>query len=115
MTSGGWLNAVERIGNKVPNPTIMFVYLIAFIAILSAVLSWFHVSVTDEIMTQVPKAQLQQMNEALGGTLVPFNTQTQTITELPEYTVSEVVVPVRSLLTADGLQEFFSGFVDNFA
>ena len=36
MTSGGWLNAVERIGNKVPNPTIMFVYLIAFIANLYA-------------------------------------------------------------------------------
>ncbi len=114
-TGGGWLNAVERIGNKVPNPTIMFVYLIAFIAILSAVLSWFHVSVTDEVMTQVPKAQLQQMNEALGGTLVPFNTQTQTITSLPEYTVSQVVVPVRSLLTSDGLEAFFSGFVDNFA
>jgi len=111
----GFLDRIERLGNKVPNPTIMFVYLIAFIAVLSAILAWLGVSVTDEIVTQVPKEQLQQVNEALGGTLVPFNTQTNTITELPEYVVSEQTVVVRSLLSVAGLQVFFSGFVDNFA
>lgn len=111
----GFLDRIERLGNKVPNPTIMFVYLIAFTAVLSAILAWLGVSVTDEIVTQVPKEQLQQVNEALGGTLVPFNTQTNTITELPEYVVSEQTVVVRSLLSVAGLQVFFSGFVDNFA
>lgn len=115
VKSSGFLDRIERLGNRVPNPTIMFVYLIAFIAVLSAVLSWLGVSVTDEIVTQVPKEQLQQINEALGGTLVPFNTQSNTITQLPEYVVSEQTVAVRSLLSGAGLQVFFSGFVDNFA
>ncbi|WP_337026919.1 AbgT family transporter, partial [Microbacterium sp. LB16] len=36
----GFLNWIEKVGNKVPDPTIMFVYLIALIAVLSALLSW---------------------------------------------------------------------------
>ncbi|WP_337026905.1 AbgT family transporter, partial [Microbacterium sp. LB16] len=38
--SKGFLNWIEKVGNKVPDPTIMFVYLIALIAVLSALLSW---------------------------------------------------------------------------
>ena len=34
------LDGIERLGNRVPNPTVLFVYLIAFIAVLSAILSW---------------------------------------------------------------------------
>ena len=111
----GFLDRIERLGNKVPNPTIMFVYLIAFIAVLSALLAWAGVSVEDEIVTEVPKAQLEQLSQSLGGSIVPFDTQTGTIAELPEYTVSEQTVAVRSLLSVEGLREFFSGFVDHFA
>ncbi|WP_448061264.1 AbgT family transporter [Cellulomonas hominis] len=113
--SSGMLDRIERLGNKVPNPTIMFVYLIAFVALLSAVLSWANVSVTDEVVTQVPTAQLQELNNALGGTLVPFDTATGTFVELPDYTVAEQTFPVRNLLSGDGIEQFFSAFVDNFA
>ena len=113
--SGGFLDFIEKVGNKVPNPTIMFVWLIAFIAALSAILAAFKVQVTDEIVTQVPHAQLQQINEALGGTLVAFNTADNTITTLPEYIVQEQTIAVRSLLSFDGIEKFFSSFVDNFA
>jgi aminobenzoyl-glutamate transport protein len=44
--SSGFLNWIEKVGNKVPDPTIMFLYLIAFIAVLSWILSWIGVSVT---------------------------------------------------------------------
>lgn len=109
------LDRIERLGNKVPNPTIMFVYLIGFIAILSMVLSWFHVSVTDEVVTPVPTNELEQINRILGGTLVPFDTSDGSVTTLPSYVTSQQTVAVRSLLSIPGLREFFSSFVSNFA
>lgn len=113
--SGRFLNSIERLGNKIPNPTIMFVYLIALIAVLSAFMSWANVKVTDTVMTPVPTEQLQHLNEAWGGTLVPFDTATGLAVTLPNYTVSEQTFAVRNLLSGDGLQVFFSSFVDNFA
>lgn len=93
----------------------MFVYLIALVAVLSAILSWANVKVTDTVLTPVPTEQLQHLNDALGGTLVPFDTSTGMAVTLPEYTVSEQTFAVHNLLSADGLQVFFSSFVDNFA
>ncbi|MGO2540878.1 AbgT family transporter [Specibacter sp. AOP5-B1-6] len=113
--SGRFLNSIERLGNRIPNPTIMFVYLIALVAVLSAILSWANVKVTDTVLTPVPTEQLQHLNDALGGTLVPFDTSTGMAVTLPEYTVSEQTFAVHNLLSADGLQVFFSSFVDNFA
>ena len=113
--SGRFLNSIERLGNKIPNPTIMFVYLIALVAVLSALMSWAKVKVTDTVMTPVPTEQLQHLNDALGGTLVPFDTATGLAVTLPDYTVSEQTFAVRNLLSGDGLQVFFSSFVDNFA
>ncbi|HEY9424446.1 MAG TPA: AbgT family transporter [Microterricola sp.] len=113
--SGRFLDAIEKLGNKVPNPTIMFVYLIAFIALLSAVLSWIGVSVTDEVITPVPIEQLEQLNNALGGTIMPYDTSTGAFVDLPEFTTTEQTFAVRSLLSPDGIEFFFSSFVDNFA
>lgn len=113
--SGRFLNSIERLGNKIPNPTIMFVYLIAFVAVLSALMSWAKVKVTDTVMTPVPTEQLQHLNDALGGTLVPFDTSTGLAVTLPDYSVSEQTFAVRNLLSGEGLQVFFSSFVDNFA
>ena len=112
---GGFLDKIETLGNKVPNPTIMFLYLLAFVAVLSALLAWAKVSVTDEVVTQVPKAELQALNEALGGMIVPWDPTTQQEVILPDYITSEVDIPVRSLLSGDGLEFFFSSFVANFA
>ena len=58
-----WLDWIEKVGNKVPNPTIMFVYLIGLVAIISALLSWAGVSVTDEVVTPVPRDEFNQINE----------------------------------------------------
>ena len=54
----GFLNWIEKVGNKVPDPTIMFVYLIGFIAVLSAILNWVGVSVTDEVAVPVDTGQV---------------------------------------------------------
>lgn len=38
---------VEKIGNKIPNPFLLFVYLIIILMVATAILSWLHVSVKD--------------------------------------------------------------------
>ena len=48
------LDGVERLGNKVPHPAIMFFYLILFVIVLSHVLFVLGVSVTEEIAVPVP-------------------------------------------------------------
>jgi aminobenzoyl-glutamate transport protein len=109
------LDGIERVGNKVPNPVMMFLYLIIGLAILSAVLAAFDVSVTEEVVTPVPTAQLEDLRDALGGSVVPYDTVTNQPVEIPDYTVEEVTFEIRSLLSIDGIRFVFSSFVDNFA
>jgi len=53
-SGGGILGAIEKVGNKVPHPVLMFLYLIIGVIVLSAILSLFGVSVTEEIAVPVP-------------------------------------------------------------
>ena len=48
--SKGFLNLIERAGNKVPHPVLMFLYLIIGVVVLSSVLAFAGVSVTEEIV-----------------------------------------------------------------
>lgn len=47
QSSGGFLQWVERIGNKIPNPFLLFVYLIALLMVASAVISWFNITAVN--------------------------------------------------------------------
>lgn len=78
------LDAVERVGNRVPHPVMIFVYLIAVVVVLSAVLAAFGVHVT-----------YQAYNPA-SGEIEPASTA------------------ARSLLTVDGIRFMFTGIVQNF-
>jgi aminobenzoyl-glutamate transport protein len=109
------LDTIERVGNKVPNPSVLFVYLIAFVAVLSALLSWADVSVTDDVVVPVPAADLARLNESAGSPYALYDTTTGQPTSLPEFVVEEREFPVRNLLSVEGARFFFSSFVDNFA
>ncbi|UUE21401.1 AbgT family transporter [Microbacterium sp. J1-1] len=111
----GFLNWIEKVGNKVPDPTIMFVYLIGLIAVLSAILAWIGVSVTDDVVIPVPKEEFSQVNEQFGGNWQIYDTTTGMPAEIPDYTIEERTFEVRNLLSIDGIRFFFSSFVDNFA
>ncbi|HYN30850.1 MAG TPA: AbgT family transporter [Dermatophilaceae bacterium] len=111
----GFLDWIERVGNKVPSPAIMFLYLILFIIVLSAVLAAFGIKVTDEVVTPVPKQQLEYLRDALGGSIVPYDVRTLQPVELPDYTVSTETFAVQSLLSVEGIRFMFSSFVPNFA
>nr|WP_157312563.1 AbgT family transporter [Microbacterium sp. MAH-37] len=111
----GFLNWIEKVGNKVPDPTIMFVYLIGFIAVLSAILSWVGVSVTDEVATPVAADQVGQLNDQFGSHWVIWDTATGEPADVPEYVVETRTFAVQNLLSIEGLRFFFTSFVDNFA
>ncbi|MEO3472064.1 AbgT family transporter [Roseomonas sp. CAU 1739] len=78
------LDAVERVGNRVPHPVMIFVYLIGIVIVLSAVLGWFGAHVS-----------YQAYNPATGD-IEPASTA------------------ARSLLTVDGIRFMFTGLVQNF-
>ena len=48
------LDGIERVGNKVPHPVMMFLYLIILVIVLSHVLYLMGVSVTEQIAEPVP-------------------------------------------------------------
>lgn len=109
------LDKIEKAGNKVPHPVIMFLYLIAFVAVLSAILGWVGVTVTEEIAVPVPIQELRDLRDSLGGTIIAYDVFTQSEATIPEYIIQEETIEVRSLLAIDGLRFFFSSFVNNFA
>ncbi|WP_237212979.1 AbgT family transporter [Falsiroseomonas oryziterrae] len=78
------LDTVERIGNRVPHPVMIFVYLIGLIVVLSAVFAAFGAQVT-----------FQAYNVATGE-------------------IEPTTVAARSLLTIDGIRFMFTGVVPNF-
>ncbi len=114
----GFLNWIERVGNKVPNPSVMFLYLIGLIAGLSAVLSWMGIHVTEKVATPNPLIDINESIEQLGGSTVLHDTNTNLpvdVNGVPAYVVHTATVHVQNLLNVDGLREIFSSFVSNFA
>ena len=63
------LDGIERAGNKVPHPVIIFLYLIIGVFILSAILDLLNVGITEEVL--VPASPQLVEAEYLGGTLSP--------------------------------------------
>src|SRR5688572_27539817 len=64
------LDGIERAGNKVPHPVMIFVYLILLVVVLSAVLDLFDVGITEEVLVSVdpPVAVEGVLNQIEGGT-----------------------------------------------
>ncbi len=103
------LDRIESLGNKVPHPVLMFLYLIIGVIVLSTILAFFNVQVTDTIA--VPD-----------GTPVTadfYEDSTQPIfVEQPPYGedwhLEEVTIAVQPLLSVEGIRFIFTSFVPNF-
>jgi aminobenzoyl-glutamate transport protein len=78
------LDGVEAVGNKVPNPAVIFMILAGIVIVLSQLLYWLGASVTYEVID-------------------PATHQTQ-----------QVTTAVRGLLTAEGVRFIFTSPVQNF-
>lgn len=62
------LDGIERVGNKMPNPTILFVWLCVIIIVLSQVMFWLNVQATYETVTPPP---VPTSETYLGGSVAP--------------------------------------------
>jgi len=78
------LDAVERVGNRVPHPVMIFVYLIGIVIVLSAVLGALGAHVTYQAYNPVT------------------------------HEIEPASTAARSLLTVDGIRFMFTGLVQNF-
>jgi aminobenzoyl-glutamate transport protein len=103
------LDGVERVGNKVPHPVLMFLYLIGFVIILSQILAWFDVSVTELVAEPVP---VEVMPDYYEDTSQP-QYEGQEYAE-PDFQLVERTISIESLLTVDGIRFLFTTFVSNF-
>ena len=102
-TQKGILGAVERIGNKVPHPALMFCYLILLVIALSWGLHLAGVSVTEEIA--VPVSQGAEYDYYEDSTQPSISAPS---TNPDEWEIVEQTIPIRSLISIDGIRFIFS-------
>jgi aminobenzoyl-glutamate transport protein len=108
---GRMLDVIERAGNKVPHPVMMFLYLIIGVIVLSAVLGALGVSVTEEIAVPDDVVVIPDYYE--DGTqpiLPPGDLDYEDGWHLETRTIA-----IQSLLSTEGIRFIFTSFVPNFA
>jgi aminobenzoyl-glutamate transport protein len=107
----GFLGLVEKVGNKVPHPVMMFLYLIIGVIVLSAVLSLLGVSVTEEIAVPVPRPSVVNLYEdsAVPGYINPLQPYDE------QFEIKTETIAIRSLLSVEGIRFIFTSFVPNFS
>ncbi len=90
---------VERAGNKVPHPAILFIGLCLGVIVLSQILDWLNVSVTSEVVT---------------GTDAAVDGSQDGLTAPDDYAVETETFAIKGLLTGEGIRFMFTSFVPNF-
>src|SRR6478752_2094156 len=107
------LDGIERLGNKVPHPVLMFLYLIIGVIVLSAVLALAGVSVTEEIVVPDNVPVTPSYYEDTTAPVVDPNALPPDYRD--DYHLETVTIPIKSLLDVEGIRFIFTSFVPNFA
>src|SRR3954447_26175323 len=105
------LGVVERGGNKMPNPAILFVYLCVGVILLSAVLSWADIHVTYQV-DKPPPVSVQET--PLGGSTQPSGGLPDASIQQGDYKIATEKASIESLLSVDGVRFMFTSFVASF-
>ena len=104
------LDFIERVGNKVPHPAVLFLALCAGLIVLSQILAWAGWSATYEVV-KPPPAVVEEID--IGGSILPAEVLPGEPADASYEAVTETA-EVQSLLTADGVRFLFTSFVQNF-
>jgi aminobenzoyl-glutamate transport protein len=107
---GRVLAVIERVGNKVPHPAIMFLALCIGVIVLSQLMAWAGVGATYEVVK--PPAQSVEVVD-LGGAL-PGESLPAEPPAAGDYEIVTETVKIEGLLTAEGIRYLFTSFVPNF-
>lgn len=118
-----WLDRIERIGNSLPEPALLFALLAAVVVVVSAV----GMAAGWKVQPVTPKLVLAPQLDPVGQPVIDAAGKPQMVPKLDERGRPEVVLvgqidkdgaPVelrpRSLLTSDGLYWMLSSMVRNF-
>ena len=103
--------AIERGGNRMPNPAILFLWLCAGVIVLSLLLAWADVKVTYEVAKPPP---IEVEENLLDGSTQPSGGLPDASIQEGEYEIVTETVSIQSLLSADGIRFMFTSFVSNF-
>jgi aminobenzoyl-glutamate transport protein len=109
-TQGGFLGTIERIGNKIPHPAIIFLGLIVAVIVLSQILALAGVKVTTEVAEPKGTTVVQEYE---GGTVNP-SIQHDPEVAIPDYDLRQETIEAKGLLTGDGIRFIFTTAVQNF-
>jgi aminobenzoyl-glutamate transport protein len=105
------LDGIERLGNKMPDPAILFLWLCAGVIVVSQVLYWFGVKATFEVASPPPIPTEQTY---YGGSTEPVDVGPTEPAPAPAYQIHTETAKVKGLLTAEGIRYLFTSFVSNF-
>ena len=105
------LDAIERLGNKMPDPAILFLWLCLGVILLSQALSWLDVKATYEVVSPPPAPAEETY---YGGSVYPTYVGPATPEPASDYKVHKETTRVKGLLSVDGVRFLFTSFVDNF-
>ena len=105
------LGFIERVGNKVPHPAIVFIALCVGVIILSQILHWVGVSATYEVVAPPPSTVEENF---VGGSVAPIEILPAEQPDAEDYEVTTETVEIRGLLTGEGVRYLFTSFVSNF-
>jgi aminobenzoyl-glutamate transport protein len=98
------LDVVEKVGNKVPHPAVIFLVLIALVMVLSHLLCWAGVSVSAEVIVPEEHPTPEKSLDAY-----PYSAELSQ----PHRPVVKTT-PVQSLLTADGVRFMYVSLIPSF-
>ncbi|HSD03041.1 MAG TPA: AbgT family transporter, partial [Gaiellales bacterium] len=105
------LDGIERLGNKMPDPAILFLWLCLGVILLSQALQWLDVKATYQVVAPPPVAAEQTY---YGGSSEPSYVGPYEPEPAEDYKVRTETTKVKGLLTVDGVRFLFTSFVDNF-
>ncbi len=105
------LGVIERVGNKVPHPAILFLVLCIGVILLSQVFYLAGVSATYEVVRPTPQ-KVEQVDVA--GSTLPGEVMPAEQADAGDYHVVTETVKAQGLLTVEGIRYLFTSFVHNF-
>jgi aminobenzoyl-glutamate transport protein len=112
------LDIVEKVGNKVPHPVIIFMILIAIVVVLSHILYVSGASFTAEVIVphvaaddeEAPKQESPyDVNDYDTGTSVVYQTMNE-----KNYHIEKRTIAARSLLTGEGIRFIYTSLIPSF-
>lgn len=105
------LDGIEKVGNKVPHPVMIFLILIGIIIVFSAIFAAAGVKVTYDVTEPVPIVGAETYQ---GGTQEPSVEIPPHELYYPEVKSHTETTEIKSLLTGDGIRFIFTSAVSNF-